>query len=68
MVRIGLFFFLRLLKLLNYQFLLKNWKQSSDSDPNFLICFHLIFVLSLSYQRTQSNESFSKVELYKNVG
>jgi hypothetical protein len=25
-------------------------------------------VLSLSYQRTQSDESFSKAELYKNFG
>jgi uncharacterized membrane protein (DUF373 family) len=67
----GQFFdiFLRLLKLFNYQFLLeKNENNGLIRTICFIFIFLQIFVLSLSYLRTQSYESFSKVELHKNVG
>jgi hypothetical protein len=71
MVRIGQFlnFFLRLLKSFNYQFLVKKNGNNGLIRTIFQIYFFLqIVVLSLTDLRTQSDELFSKAELYKNVG
>jgi hypothetical protein len=43
----------------------KNLKMVRFCPMYYYFIIHLIFVLSLSYQKTKSDKSFSKTELYK---
>jgi hypothetical protein len=66
-------FFLSLLKLFKYQFLLKKVETMVWFGSFVLVYFSLNYFAqfkaqTLSYLKTQSDESFSKAELYKNVG